>query len=239
MNLYLNILLSRQLHPALCKNLLVFIAVAIVLLPSPLPASETLSDNEKNLPVLLVLGDSLSASFGIEQSDGWVALLTDKLQKHQYRMKVINASISGETTQGGLQRLPSLLAKHKPSLVIVELGGNDGLRGLKLSLIESNLRQIIEKIKASQSSALLMGIRLPPNYGQIYTEKFYQIYQDLAKQENVPLVPFLLDGVATNSALMQEDGIHPTAKAQPVMLKNVWEILQPLLNRYLARTESL
>lgn len=198
----------------------------------------SMSSERSHSPTLLVLGDSISAAFGIEQSKGWVSLLSQKLQDHQYRMQVVNASISGETTQGGLQRLPSLLAKHKPVLVIVELGGNDGLRGLQLSLIEENLREIIATIKAENANILLTGIRLPPNYGQIYTEKFYQIYQDLAKQQKVTLVPFLMDGVARNSALMQTDGIHPTADAQPVMLKNVWEFLQPMITRYLAQAEK-
>ncbi len=219
----------------------VLVTILAAILLNPLVAmagQDNLPDRHSPGPTLLVLGDSLSAAFGIEQSQGWVTLLSQKLQNHQYRMQVVNASISGETTQGGLQRLPSLLVKHKPVLVIVELGGNDGLRGLKLSMIESNLRQIIENIKASNANILLTGIRLPPNYGQIYTEKFYQIYQDLAKQEKVALVPFLMDGVAKDSAMMQPDGIHPTADAQPVLLKNVWVILQPLLNRYLAQTEN-
>ncbi len=211
----------------------------VLLNPAPVFArqDDTTSDRS-HWPTLLVLGDSISAAFGIEQSQGWVSLLSQQLQNHQYRMQVINASISGETTQGGLQRLPSLLEKHKPVIVIVELGGNDGLRGLQLSMIESNLREIIETIKAENATIVLTGIHLPPNYGQIYTEKFYQIYQDLAKQQKVTLVPFLMDGVARNNALMQADGIHPTAEAQPVMLNNVWELLQPLITRYLAQAEN-
>ena len=216
-------------------------AIQILALLNPLPAySEKAysSSDRSRWPTLLVLGDSISAAFGIEQSQGWVNLLSKKLQTHQYRIHVVNASISGETTQGGLQRLPSLLDKHKPEIVIVELGGNDGLRGLKLSMIEANLRDIIENSKARNATVLLAGIRLPPNYGQIYTEKFYQIYQDLAIQEKVALVPFLMDGVAGNNVMMQTDGIHPTAEGQPVMLNNVWEILQPMVTRYLARAEN-
>lgn len=228
------------------SNLLIFavlVSIQIAILLNPLPAfasQDQKFEKHSQTPTLLILGDSLSAAFGIEQSQGWVSLLTQKLQNHHYRMQVVNASISGETTQGGLQRLPSLLAKYKPVLVIVELGGNDGLRGLKLSMIKSNLRKIIEKIKTDNANTyiVLAGIRLPPNYGQVYTEKFYQIYQDLSKQENVTLVPFFMDGVAKDSAMMQADGIHPTAEAQPVLLKNVWDILQPLLSRYLAQAEE-
>ena len=215
------------------------IAITILFYPVGSVAGKQVAGKSiSNLPALLVLGDSLSASFGIEKSQGWVSLLTQKLEHHQYRMKVINASISGETTQGGLQRLPSLLAKHNPAVVIVELGGNDGLRGLKLSMIESNLGEIVKLIKNENASIVLAGIRLPPNYGQIYTEKFYQIYRKLAKQQNIALVPFIMEGVATDSNLMQADGIHPTAEAQPVLLKNVWEILQPMLTKYLATTTN-
>jgi acyl-CoA thioesterase-1 len=233
-------LLSINVFSNLLKLATAFsIQLAILLNPLASFASQNSQPvNQPPSPTLLILGDSLSTAFGIEQSQGWVSLLTRKLQNHHYRMQVINASISGETTQGGLQRLPSLLSKHKPVMVIVELGGNDGLRGLKLSMIKSNLRQIIEKIKAENANIVLAGIRLPPNYGQIYTEKFYQIYQDLSKQENVTLVPFFMDGVAKNSAMMQADGIHPTAKAQPVLFNNVWEILRPLLSRYMAQTEK-
>lgn len=180
-------------------------------------------------PVLLILGDSLSASFGIEQSQGWVAMLDKKLADTPYAMRVINASISGETTQGGLQRLPALLEKYNPALVIIELGGNDGLRGLQLSMIKSNLLKIIEQIKATDADILLTGIRLPPNYGQQYTKQFYQIYTDLASEKQLSLVPFLLDGVATNGSLMQADGIHPTAKAQPAILETVWNKLLPMV----------
>lgn len=154
-------------------------------------------------------------------------------------MRVVNASISGETTQGGLQRLPSLLEKHAPSLVIVELGGNDGLRGLKLSLIEHNLKRIVEIIKNHNADVLLTGIRLPPNYGQIYTKKFYQIYFDLAKQQKIALVPFLMDGIATSKTLMQTDGIHPSAEAQNILLNNVWEKLKPMLDEYREHTQKL
>lgn len=194
--------------------------------------------NSSGQATLLILGDSLSASFGIEQSQGWVSLLSRKLDNHQYRMRVVNASISGETTQGGLQRLPTLLEKHKPAMVIIELGGNDGLRGLNLSMIESNLREIIKLLKRDTAKIVLTGIRLPPNYGQVYTEKFYQVFQNLARQENVPLVPFIMEGVATDNSLMQADGIHPTAEAQPVLLENMWKVIEPLLNQQRTSTMS-
>lgn len=201
-------------------------------------ADKTAIDAENSSPALLVLGDSISAAFGIEQTQGWVALLEQKLKQLQYPLRVINASISGETTQGGLQRLPSLLERHTPSLVIVELGGNDGLRGLKLSMIEANLNEIVKLVKASKADVLLAGMRLPPNYGQIYTQKFYQIFNDLARQENIALVPFLMDGVATVDGMMQSDGIHPTADAQEILLNNVWKKLKPMLDKKLARSKK-
>lgn len=217
-----------------------FLIILFAFNPLVVSANQDLA-NSKNSPLmtLLVLGDSLSASFGMERSQGWVSLLSQKLSQHRYPVQVINASISGETTQGGLQRLPALLKKHKPSLVIVELGGNDGLRGLKLSMIESNLQRIIKTIKSNNAEIMLTGIRLPPNYGQNYTEKFYKIYSDLADRENITLVPFIMDGVATSKQLMQADGIHPTREAQPILLDNVWQKLQPLLNDTIKTTQKL
>ena len=178
-----------------------------------------------------MVGDSLSASFGIEQSTGWVSLLDKKLAENHYKIRVINTSISGETTQGGLQRLPDLLGKYHPSIVILELGGNDGLRGLSLSMMKNNLQTMITKTIASTANILLIGIHLPPNYGQTYTNQFHQIYIDLAKQHKIPLVPFLLDGVAKQKGLMQSDGIHPTAEAQSIMLENVWVKLRPMVEK--------
>ncbi len=181
------------------------------------------------IPVILVLGDSLSASFGIDQSNGWVSLLELKLNKNHYNYRVINASISGETTHGGLQRLPGLLSKHRPRLVIIELGGNDGLRGLNIDMIKSNLQTMISKSAESHADTLLIGMRLPPNYGKFYTESFYQMYVDLGLANKIPVVPFLLQGIATKDGLMQSDGIHPRDEAQPIMLDNVWTQLEPLL----------
>lgn len=182
-------------------------------------------------PVILVLGDSLSASFGIDQSNGWVSLLEQKLSQSNYDYRVVNASISGETTQGGLQRLPKLLSKYQPRLVILELGGNDGLRGLGIELIKSNLQTMISKSAQSHADILLIGMRLPPNYGQFYTDAFSQMYVDLANNNNIPVVPFLLAGIATRENLMQVDGIHPKEEAQSLMLDNVWKHLQPLLRQ--------
>ena len=180
-------------------------------------------------PVILVLGDSLSASFGIDQSNGWVSLLEQKLNKSYYNYRMVNASISGETTHGGLQRLPRLLTKYQPRLVIIELGGNDGLRGLNIEMIRSNLQTMISKTTKTHASILLIGMRLPPNYGKFYTDSFHQIYVDLGQTNKIPVVPFLLEGIATKDNLMQADGIHPRVEAQTLILENVWTQLKPLL----------
>ncbi len=178
-----------------------------------------------------MLGDSLSASFGLDQSNGWVSLLEQKLTQNSYRYSVINASISGETSQGGLQRLPGLLKKYQPSLVILELGGNDGLRGLNIDMITANLQTMISKTREYHADVLLIGMRLPPNYGQFYTDGFHQMYVDLGTRNKIPVVPFLLKDIATRENLMQVDGIHPKAEAQSLMLDNVWGKLKPLLTQ--------
>jgi len=189
---------------------------------APLCAADT--------PRLLVLGDSLSAAYGIEVQQGWVSLLEQRVAA-KYPHKVINASVSGETTGGGLARLPALLEQHKPELVIVELGGNDGLRGYPLNVMQQQLVDIIEKSRAAGATVVLVGMQIPPNYGPRYTNRFRDIYKELAEKFELPLVEFLLDGVATDAALMQRDGIHPTAAAQEKILDNVWPVLQPLLVR--------
>lgn len=179
---------------------------------------------------LLVLGDSLSAAHNIPQQAGWVALLEHRLnQRGAPAPKVINASISGETTAGALARLPALLAQYRPSLVLVELGGNDGLRGLPPAELAANLDAIIRTSRDAGARVLLLGIDLPPNYGRAYRDRFRAVYSDLAKKHRVPLLPFLLDGVALQPGLMQEDGVHPTAEGQPRVLDNVWGLLQPML----------
>jgi len=196
-----------------------------------LTASTICSANEpiQAKPLILVLGDSLSASFGIAQSQGWVSLLQKKLIDSKYSHTVINASLSGETTQGGASRLPALLAKHKPALLILELGGNDGLRGLPLALIKNSLQTMISNALKQQTQVLLVGMKLPPNYGQTYTERFHHLYTELATENNIALVPFLLAGFANDKTKIQTDGIHPLAIAQPAMLDNVWPYLKTLL----------
>jgi len=176
-----------------------------------------------------VLGDSLSAAHGIAVKEGWVNLLAERLQASAPPRTVVNASICGETTSGGLARLPPLLAEHHPALVIVELGANDGLRGLPLAEARANLVKILTAIRAAGAHALLVGIELPVNYGPQYRDGLRSMYRGLAAEFNAPLLPFLLDGVALDPDLMQDDGLHPNAKAQPKVLENVWAVLQPAL----------
>jgi acyl-CoA thioesterase-1 len=178
---------------------------------------------------LLVLGDSLSAAHGIALKDGWVALLDGRLQASPSPRPVVNASISGETTAGGLARLPGLLAEHRPALVVVELGANDGLRGLPLAEARANLAKMLAAIRAAKAGVVLVGIELPVNYGPQYRDGLRSMYRGLAEEFNAPLLPFLLDGVALDPDLMQDDGLHPNAKAQPKILDNVWAVLQPAL----------
>jgi len=178
---------------------------------------------------LLVLGDSLSAAYGMPAEQGWVSLLEQELKQRKLADRVINASISGETSSGGLQRLPRLLADYKPDLVVLELGANDGLRGTPLRIMEQNLRQLVELSLQSGADVMLVGIRIPPNYGPQYTERFYSIYPELAQEYQLSLVPFLLERVALHPSFMQADGLHPTAEAQPVLLQTVWSHLAPLL----------
>lgn len=178
---------------------------------------------------LLVLGDSLSAAYGIALQDGWVALLERRLQASPAPRAVVNASISGETTAGGLARLPALLAEHQPALVVVELGANDGLRGLPLAEARANLAKMLTAIRAANAKAVLIGIELPVNYGPQYRDGLRSMYRGLAGEFNAPLLPFLLEGVALEPELMQDDGLHPTAKGQPKVLANVWTVLEPAL----------
>jgi acyl-CoA thioesterase-1 len=179
---------------------------------------------------VLVLGDSLSAAYGINPEQGWVALLEMRLKQDYADIRVINASISGETTQGGVTRLPALLKRHQPDWIVLELAANDGLRGMPLNLIERNITTLIALSEGADATPLLVGIKLPPNYGVSYTERFYTLFEMLATQHNISRVPFLLEGVALQMDLMQSDGLHPNAKAQPVLLENVWAYLQPLLD---------
>ena len=176
---------------------------------------------------VLVVGDSISAGYGIQMEEGWVHLLRERLGE---RWRVVNASISGDTTSGGLQRLPRTLEQHQPDFVIIELGGNDGLRGYPVRNIHDNLLTMTEAVLAIGATPILAGMRIPPNYGPRYARAFHQIYADIAAATGAGLVPFLLDGVATERELMQRDGIHPTATAQPRMLDNVWTVLAPLID---------
>lgn len=180
---------------------------------------------------IVVLGDSLSAGYGLSREQGWVTLLQTKLTQERYTHTVINASISGETTAGGKFRIAELLAAHKPAIVIVELGANDGLRGLSLSATRSNLDAIIVAAKGAHAQVLLVGMRLPPNYGPPYTEQFQSIYETLAKQHRIKRVPFLLAPIAGQRDYFQVDGLHPTAAAQPLLLETVWPLLKPMLKR--------
>jgi acyl-CoA thioesterase-1 len=178
---------------------------------------------------IVVLGDSLSAEYGLDRDTGWVALMRKRLAQSAPDYNVVNASISGETTTGGKTRLPAILARVHPGAVIVELGANDALRGIPLTLSRSNLGSIIESSQAAGAKVLVIGMRIPPNYGPDYSEKFFQTFAELAKQYDTAYVPFLLDGLVDDPSLFQADQIHPTAAGQPRMLDNVWPALKPLL----------
>lgn len=180
---------------------------------------------------ILVLGDSVSAGYGIKVEEGWVALLQQRLRQQGYGYRVINASVSGETTTGGLTRLPRALERHKPAIVVLELGGNDGLRALPLATTRANLVRMIQLSQQAGARVVLVGMKIPPNYGPRYTQGFEQIFSDLAREYRLPLVPFLLDKVALTAGMMQDDGLHPTARGQPVMLDNVWPTLRGVLVR--------
>ncbi len=181
------------------------------------------------LPVLMVYGDSLSAAYGIDLDDGWVSRLQRRLVAKGHGYDVVNASISGDTTRSGLMRMDKALQVHIPAILILELGGNDGLRGVAPSETRGNLASMIEKARGAGAEVLLLGMRLPPNYGHAYTSRFEGIYSALAEHYGVPLVPFMLEGVAGHQALMQHDGVHPRAEGQERILDNVWPHLEPLL----------
>ncbi|AEF22521.1 arylesterase [Pseudomonas fulva] len=178
---------------------------------------------------VLVVGDSISAAFGMDTQQGWVHLLDERMREEGFEHQLVNASISGDTSAGGAARLPALLTEHKPEVVIVELGGNDGLRGLPPSQLQQNLASMIDASRNAGAKVLLLGMRIPPNYGERYTTAFAKVYGDLAADKKVPLVPFLLDGVGGVASLMQDDGVHPAVAAQPQLLENVWPTLKPLL----------
>jgi acyl-CoA thioesterase-1 len=178
---------------------------------------------------VLVLGDSLSAEYGLARGNGWVALLEQKLKQEKIDAKIVNASISGETTSGGRARLPALLGQHKPDVVVIELGANDGLRGQPVTAAEANLRAMIEQSQKTSARVLLIGMRMPPNYGRDYTERFFGMYKNLAGQYKSPLVPFMLEGVADKPKLFQADRLHPNAEAHPIILANIWPQFAPMV----------
>ena len=199
------------------------IVAVLVALPasarSIVPASQT----------IVVIGDSLSAGYGIQPNEGWVSLLQARLSQQKLPYQVVNVSISGETTSGGLARFSEMLATHKPSIIILELGANDGLRGLSVNEMRSNLNNMILQVKAAKTKLLLVGMKIPPNYGQKYSRDFSASYAIMTKHHKIKLVPFLLDGVAGKPSLIQDDGLHPIAAAQPQLLNNVWAQLKGLL----------
>jgi acyl-CoA thioesterase-1 len=178
---------------------------------------------------VLVLGDSLSAEYGLTRGSGWVALLEQKLKQEKIDASVVNASISGETTSGGRSRLPALLKQHKPDVVVIELGANDGLRGQPVTAAEANLRAMIEQAQQNRARVLLVGMRMPPNYGRDYTERFFGMYKSLSVQYKSPLVPFMLEGVADKPTLFQSDRLHPNANAHPIILATIWAQFAPLV----------
>jgi acyl-CoA thioesterase-1 len=179
---------------------------------------------------ILVFGDSLSASYGIAQARGWVALLAERLKRERPDYSVVNASISGETSAGGAARIAKALVQHRPAIVVLELGANDGLRGLPVAQLRHNLAAIIEQAQKAGARVMLVGMKMPPNYGPDYTRAFERTYAELARQYQTALVPFLLQDFADKQELFQADRIHPTAEAQPFMMERVWKALQPLLN---------
>lgn len=182
-------------------------------------------------PKILIYGDSLSAAYGIPQQQGWAALLKEKLNQENLRFDVINASISGETTSGGLTRLAHTLEQTKPQTIIIELGANDGLRGLPVKNMHENLNAMILLSKKNGARVLLIGMRIPPNYGPKYTEEFSQTYIKLARQHKVRVVPFMLENIAAKPDLIQQDGLHPNALGQPIILNNIWPELQRLIKK--------
>ena len=205
------------------KSYLLF--VGVILLSSLFRPLALAADS----PVIIILGDSISAAYNMETGQSWPSLLQERLSNNGYSHRVFNSSITGDTTQGGLSRLPRLLEKHHPALVIIELGGNDGLRGIPIDITRANLSTMIESSQAAGATVLLAEMRIPPNYGMTYTEQFNGSYGLLKEKYDVLLIPFLLEHVALKPGLMQADGIHPNAEAQPVLLDTVWAALEPEL----------
>ena len=189
----------------------------------------TAASGHAQAPIILILGDSLSAAYGIERHTGWVQLLQNRLRESGYPHKVVNASVSGDTTRNGVTRLPLAIKQHRPNIVIIELGGNDGLRGLSLEELGQNLEQMIHLAKQNNARVLLCSLRIPPNLGPVYGSKFLEIFHDVAQRHQVNHLTYLLKGVSDNPAYMQEDGIHPNEQGQPLIMENVWNKLSPML----------
>nr|WP_246013391.1 arylesterase [Pigmentiphaga humi] len=195
----------------------------------PAAVAQTVTTPRSSAPVLLVLGDSLSAGYGLPRETGWVTLLEKRLRERGHAYRVANASISGDTTSGGASRLPALLAQYQPGIVVIELGANDALRGLSLQMTEANLDKMAAAARQAGARVLLVGMQIPPNYGRAYTERFKQLYAEVARRQKAALAPFLLEGVAQHVEMFQADRLHPTIQAQPRLLENVWPHLEPLL----------
>lgn len=204
--------------------------LALALLPAA-HAQTAAASTGSPAHAILVVGDSLSAEYGLKRGSGWVPLLAQRVSQQYPNYRVVNASISGDTTSGGKARLPALLDQHKPAIVVLELGSNDALRGLALTMTERNLTDMARAAKTAGAEVLIVGMQIPPNYGRDYTERFAKVFQTVAQNENARLVPFLMDGMATNRALFQADGIHPNEQAQPALLENVWPGLKPMLTQ--------
>ncbi len=206
---------------AILKKWAVFLLVTLAASASAYSAPKT----------VLVVGDSLSAEYGIARGAGWVSLLEQKLKAEKLQARVVNASISGETTSGGRARLPALLGQHRPDIVVIELGANDGLRGLPVASAEANLRAMVAMAKDKKAEVLLVGMRMPPNYGRAYTEKFFDMFKKVSTETRSPLVPFMLEGVADKPAMFQQDRLHPLADAHPIILSNIWPQFAPLIKK--------
>ena len=217
--------MSLNLH---LRNWLLAFSLIVTALVA-LPASAKLIN--PSTQTIVVFGDSLSTGYGIGQNQSWVSLLQTRISQQKLPYQVVNASISGETTSGGLARFSAALATHQPNIVILELGANDGLRGLPIAEMQTNLSQMIGQAKTAKAKMLLIGMKIPPNYGLKYSKNFSATYTNLAKQHNIALVPFLLEGVAGKPEQIQADGLHPLAVAQPALLENVWVALQNTLNQ--------
>ena len=184
---------------------------------------------------MLVMGDSLSAEYGIKRDTGWVALMKERIAEEKLQWQVINASVSGETTQGGVARLPALLAQHHPQMVVIALGANDGLRGQPIASMKRNLQAMIRASQDAHASVILIGMQIPPNYGRAYADTFAQTYAEIARAQQLPFVPFLLDGIAAEPRWFQSDQIHPTQAAQPRLLATVWTVIEPQLRSHTKR----